>query len=282
MMPIFLTTDDVESLEYELIPTSARVKLTRLLGRSVNQLPIDEPETHFHIRFLNRVINKANNLVERPIYVLESDDWGHYSAAEIAWHESEFEVCIRRLDAAQFIEFLADVVEENLLELDVANDLLVEADSSAKLRKGQSGRISVSIAPLAGNVALDPEANPNLRTLVSRMDAALKRGDHADALGNSAQAIEVISKEAMGTPSVANETFGSYFEGYKNKTGLPAEVVDWMLEIYKRRNTEPLASHGQLEPPQISGEETALIVEMTKAFIRYERWSATHNVTATP
>ena len=83
-------------------------------------------------------------------------------------------------------------------------------------------------------------------------------------------AIEFISKQIYGSSKIYNQSFGSYFEGYKNKTTLPEPIIDWMLQIYKRRNTEPLASHGSPLPPSITCEEASLIAEMTKAFIRYE------------
>lgn len=278
-MPIFLSPQDVESLEYELIPSAAKVKLTRLLGRTVSQLPIDDPDSHTRIRFLNRIINKTKNLTEKPVYVLESDDWGHFSACEIAWHESEFEVCIRRLGPVQFIEFLAEVVEEKYLTLSDANNLLGEADSSARLKEASDGKIRVSLEPLPGSVDLDEEANPNLRTVISRMENSIKDGDYASVLHSSALAIETISKERMDSQGVNDQTFGSYVEGYRKRSKLPDPIINWMLEIYNRRSAEPLAGHGQLAPPTISGDEAVLIAEMTKAFVRFERWASIQEVT---
>lgn len=102
------------------------------------------------------------------------------------------------------------------------------------------------------------------------MDSHLNDEDYAAVLFYSAMAIEYISKEIYGSSKIYNQSFGSYFKGYKNETTLPEPVIDWMLEIYKRRNTEPLAAHGSPLPPSITCEEATLIAEMTKAFIRYE------------
>jgi hypothetical protein len=266
MMTIYLSKDDAISLEYEWIPLSAKVQLTRLLYR--HYLP--HAESHPRIHYLNRIVNQANNLTGRKIFLLDADQVGDYFSADIARQESEFMICIRRLNPIQFIEFLATVVELGYIKVDDANAILKEANSSVTIKLDDSGRVSTSTISTAGQFTLDNDASPNLRTLVSRMDRYLNDEDYAGVLSNSAMAIELISKEIYGSSKIYNQSFGSYFEGYKNKTTLPEPVIDWMLQIYKRRNTEPLAAHGSPLPPSITCEEASLIAEMTKAFIRYE------------
>ena len=266
MMTIYLSKDDAISLEYEWIPLSAKVQLTRLLYR--HYLP--HAESHPRIHYLNRIVNQANNLTGRKIFLLDTDQLGNYFSADIARQESEFMICIRRLNPIQFIEFLATVVELGYIKVDDANAILKEANSSVTIKLDDSGRVSTSTISTAGQFTLDNDASPNLRTLVSRMDRYLNDEDYAGVLSNSAMAIELISKEIYGSSKIYNQSFGSYFEGYKNKTTLPEPVIDWMLQIYKRRNTEPLAAHGSPLPPSITCEEASLIAEMTKAFIRYE------------
>lgn len=265
-MTIYLSKDDAISLEYEWIPLSAKVQLTRLLYR--HYLP--HAESHPRIHYLNRIVNQANNLTGRKIFLLDTDQLGNYFSADIARQESEFMICIRRLNPIQFIEFLATVVELGYIKVDDANAILKEANSSVTIKLDDSGRVSTSTISTAGQFTLDNDASPNLRTLVSRMDRYLNDEDYAGVLSNSAMAIELISKEIYGSSKIYNQSFGSYFEGYKNKTTLPEPVIDWMLQIYKRRNTEPLAAHGSPLPPSITCEEASLIAEMTKAFIRYE------------
>ena len=266
MMTIYLSKDDAISLEYEWIPLSAKVQLTRLLYR--HYLP--HAESHPRIHYLNRIVNQANNLTGRKIFLLDADQVGDYFSADIARQESEFMIYIRRLNPIQFIEFLATVVELGYIKVDDANAILKEANSSVTIKLDDSGRVSTSTISTAGQFTLDNDASPNLRTLVSRMDRYLNDEDYAGVLSNSAMAIELISKEIYGSSKIYNQSFGSYFEGYKNKTTLPEPVIDWMLQIYKRRNTEPLAAHGSPLPPSITCEEASLIAEMTKAFIRYE------------
>ena len=246
MMTIYLSKDDTISLKYEWIPLSAKVQLIRLLDR--HYPPRINPHTRIH--YLNRIVNLANNLSERKLFVLDTDQFGDYFPEDVARQESEFMICIRRLNPIQFIEFLATVVEFEYMDT--------------------TGRPSISILPMADKSAFDNDASPNLRTLLSRMDSCLNDEDYAAVLSNSAMAIELISKEIYGSSKIYNQSFGSYFEGYKNNTTLPEPVIDWMLQIYKRRNTEPLAAHGSPSSPSITCEEASLIAEMTKAFIRYE------------
>ena len=219
---------------------------------------------------MQRIVNLANNLSERKLFDLDPDPFGDYFPEDVARLESEFMIHIRRLNPIQFIEFLASVVEYEYIDINDANIILKEVNSSVTIELDTTGRASISILPMADKSALDNDASPNLRTILSRMDSHLNDEDYAAVLFYSAMAIEFISKEIYGSSKIYNQSFGSYFKGYKNKTTLPEPVIDWMLEIYKRRNTEPLAAHGSPLSPSITCEEATLIAEMTKAFIRYE------------
>lgn len=266
MMTIYLSKDDAISLEYEWIPLSAKAHLIRLLDRYCP--PHVNPRTR--IPYLQRIANLANNLSERKFFDLDTDQFDDYFPEDVARLETEFMICIRRLNPIQFIEFLGTVVEYEYIDINDANIILKEINSSVAIELDTTGHLSISILPMADKSALDNDASPNLRTILRRMDSYLNDEDYAAVLLNSAMAIEFISKQIYGSSKIYNQSFGSYFEGYKNKTTLPEPIIDWMLQIYKRRNTEPLASHGSPLPPSITCEEASLIAEMTKAFIRYE------------
>lgn len=266
MMTIYLSKDDAISLEYEWIPLSAKAHLIRLLDRYCP--PHVNPRTR--IPYLQRIANLANNLSERKFFDLDTDQFDDYFPEDVARLETEFMICIRRLNPIQFIEFLGTVVEYEYIDINDANIILKEINSSVAIELDTTGHLSISILPMADKSALDNDTSPNLRTILRRMDSYLNDEDYAAVLLNSAMAIEFISKQIYGSSKIYNQSFGSYFEGYKNKTTLPEPIIDWMLQIYKRRNTEPLASHGSPLPPSITCEEASLIAEMTKAFIRYE------------
>ncbi len=265
-MTIYLSKDDAISLEYEWIPLSAKAHLIRLLDRYCP--PHVNPRTR--IPYLQRIVNLANNLSERKFFDLDTDQFDDYFPEDVARLETEFMICIRRLNPIQFIEFLGTVVEYEYIDINDANIILKEINSSVAIELDTTGHLSISILPMADKSALDNDASPNLRTILRRMDSYLNDEDYAAVLLNSAMAIEFISKQIYGSSKIYNQSFGSYFEGYKNKTTLPEPIIDWMLQIYKRRNTEPLASHGSPLHPSITCEEASLIAEMTKAFIRYE------------
>jgi hypothetical protein len=79
-----------------------------------------------------------------------------------------------------------------------------------------------------------------------------------------------MAKDIVGTPTVEDQTLGSFFSRYRKDSALPAEVLDYILTIYNLRSATPLASHGSTKAPSISKETAIILVEMTKAFIRME------------
>ena len=140
MMTIYLSKDDAISLEYEWIPLSAKVQLIRLLDRHCPT----HTNSHTIIHYLNRIVNLANNLTERTIFVLDTDQFGDYFPVDIARQESEFMICVRRLNSWQFIEFLANVVELGYIKVNDANAILKEVNSSVTIKLDDSDRAAVS------------------------------------------------------------------------------------------------------------------------------------------
>ena len=69
-----------------------------------------------------------------------------------------------------------------------------------------------------------------------------------------------------------NQTLGGIFEGYRKRSKLPSKILDFIEEVYKRRNTEPNAAHGATQLPSIDKKEAAVLIEMTKAIARSEYW----------
>lgn len=266
--PLMLTDKQVVELEYEVIPTSLKTHLTRLLRRGKAAAPDTLP-----IYWQNDVINRARTIAELPIYVLESDDLGEYMPQEYAWHRSEFELCVRRLNSVQFIELVAEIVEDDWLDLDVANSLLSKANTSVVLEWGDSfdQRLLVHVHPVADlNADLEQDQRPNVRTLVARLDRELAAGDHSAVLHCSAVIFETVAKDVVGIPTIANQTLGGFFDRYRADSSLPEPILDYILAVYQRRNTEPLAGHGQVDEPTISNSEAEMLTVLTKAFITYE------------
>ncbi|WP_268225125.1 hypothetical protein, partial [Sinomicrobium oceani] len=61
-----------------------------------------------------------------------------------------------------------------------------------------------------------------------------------------------------------------FFDRYRNDSKLPSEILDYILETYNNRNSTSLAGHGSLTIPEITKEQSIILNEMTKAFVRIE------------
>ncbi|MBJ8085163.1 hypothetical protein JDS82_29150, partial [Bacillus cereus group sp. N14] len=90
----------------------------------------------------------------------------------------------------------------------------------------------------------DSEEHPNIRKLIQRIENAHSTEDYSGVLHASASVFETLAKDVVGLATVENQTLGGFFGGYRNRSNLPEPVLDFVLEIYNRRNAEPLAGHG--------------------------------------
>ena len=157
---------------------------------------------------------------------------------------------------------------------ELAQYILSEVQGSrrngAGKREGPDGTAGEQRGVAEPQAPFDDE-HPNIGLLVERMDDALKRGDPAQVLHASASIFETLAKDVINLESIQDKSLGSFFARYRNDSGLPDPILDYILEIYNRRSTEPLAGHGSTRPPNIAQEEAIILAEMTKAFVRIER-----------
>ena len=222
---------------------------------------------------LNRCINVANAVVGRPRYVLESDEF--YEPVEFGWHWGEAELLMVRPSTAQLAETLGDLLQERLLDVGEVNDVLKDDGLlfSYTLRESLDDGFAVSInvdevSSLEDEIESD---HPNIRVLVARMERALEANDPSAVLHSSASIFETLAKDVVANPNVEDQSLGSFFAAYRNASRLPAELLDYMLEVYRRRGAEPLAGHGHTKEPSISVEDAVVLSELTKSIIRVER-----------
>lgn len=115
------------------------------------------------------------------------------------------------------------------------------------------------------------DEHPNILVLINRMTTALDHNDTSGVLHASASIFETMAKKIVGIDDVQDKTLASFFNRYRRDSGLPEEVLDYILSIYKRRNIEPLAGHGSIKSPSITKPEAVILTELTKAFVRIER-----------
>lgn len=264
----YLSAEQRQALEFEVISVDLRVHLTRLLRPSTENG--GDPEINLIRK--NQLINWARTLIGTKIYVLESDDWGHYEPAVHAWHYGEFELLFRRLDTLQFVEFLGELIERHYFDVDAINALLETEGQS--FRYENDDEVVVKVLPLKEleDITHDrPSWSQNIRLLIDRMEIAITSKDYGALLHASASVFETLAKEVVATPGVQNQTLGRIFDSYRRDSSLPSPVLDYILDLYNRRNSTPLAGHGSTSaPPTLTDQQAVTLAEMTKSFVRIE------------
>ncbi len=183
---------------------------------------------------------------------------------------------LRIAETVELAAILGDYLQENMLREEDVNSILEEHGCGFSFRESyeydDASHIKLKVAPLDSIPGADlaPE-HPNIRKLASRMDSALSNKDFSGVLHSSACIFETVAKDVMDNPHVDNQTLASFFDGYRKKSKLPAPILDYILQVYKNRNTEPLAGHGSVIPPTLGEDEAITLAEMTKAIVRIER-----------
>lgn len=205
-----------------------------------------------------------------PPYVLEPDISGDYEIHEYAWHESEFEFVLSRLNSGQFIDFLMEMVDQSWIGLESANEMLKRAGISINFFRDSNKKISALVTP-ATDLAVDLDSSHvNIRALIQRLDRSLEARDFPAVIHAAASIFEVLSKEVINDAAFEDKTLKSYFDRYRKDSPLPDPLLDYILEIYERRNKEPLAGHGQRKDSELTFSEAVVVTELTKAIVRSE------------
>lgn len=260
-----LSDSQKADLEYEVINERCRLNITRLFREKTKH-----PNKDIVIILQNRIVNIARQVEGRSVCKLESDEDGHYYPAEIAWYFGELESIAKRQTTCELIETLCDLIDLGIIDETEVNDLF-DYEGLGIVFCNNSGNITVEITD---ELQLDEESvkeHENIRTLIKRMDILLSNNDYSGVLHASASAFETLSKFVVNRDSLSDETLGSFFQAYRNESNLPDSILDYILNIYKKRNSEPLAGHGSTKIPTVTKNEAIIIAEMTKAFIKIER-----------
>lgn len=109
-----------------------------------------------------------------------------------------------------------------------------------------------------------------ITVLIPRMETAFERGDYSSVMHSSASIFETMAKHIINKPTIQDQSFGSFFESYKNNSSLPPEIVEYIYQIYKTRGSMPLAGHGSTAEPTLSKEDARVLMEFTIAIVRIE------------
>lgn len=264
--PIHVTNEQIKLLEFEVLSKDFYIFLTRHLLEWAEDCEYAEEI----IARKNRIINLSRTITGGKIYTLESDDMGSYQSAEYVWHDSHFLLIFRGLVTLEFIEFASELLKSGHLKLDFLNQALQKEGASFKFIKADR-KFGVEVFSLEEIEAASVETEHiNIKTLVSRMDTAFEAGDFTSVLHSSASIFETMAKEVIGIESIQDKTLKSFFDRYRNDSKLPPAILDYILATYDERNVTPLAGHGSLTVPEITKEQSIILSEMTKTFVRIE------------
>jgi hypothetical protein len=261
-----------EQVEMEVISSEARVRLTRLLRKVVRA---GSSEAEVQLIRMNRIINLANTVLGRPIYVLETYDGG-YEPAEYGWHSGEFELIMKRPDTAQLVEILVDLVDDEILNTSDVNAILEGDSCGVRLDERQYG-IEATLIDIA-NLPEEPLGageHANIRKLAERIDRAMQDRDWSLVLHTAASMFETLAKLVVPNPNVQQQSLGGWFQLYRKYSRLAVPLLDTIESIFQRRNIEPLAGHGSTTNPLITEEEAITVRELTITLVRMERTLAT-------
>lgn len=264
-----LGKEELKQLEFEVISERARLKLTRLIRSYA-----DSGDKNTIIINQNAAINIANQVLARPIYLLEPDLNGNYEPVEFGWHQGEIELIMRRPSTSELVETLADLIQRGIMDLETVNEILKQDNSSVRFKYIGTyfNEVKVNVLPIESVEEVeDTEEHPNIRKLINRMDTQFSNADYSAVLHSSASVFETLAKIVFKSPTVQNKSLGGFFAGYRKKSNLLDPVLDYIENIYDLRSKEPLAAHGSTLPENITKEEAIFLVELTKTFVRIER-----------
>jgi len=275
-----LSKKEKDSLQYEIVPRCTRLKLTRLL-RSCTKLRTDSSVVP--VIQMNRVINVARTVLGLPVYVLEPDEWGEYEPFVIGWHLSELELVMRRPTTAEMVETIADLLQQELVPTEDVNSILEEDRVGVSFTgRGSGDDWTISVVVHEPIEASPDDKHPNIRILVSRMDAQLAGRDYSGVLHSSASIIETLAKDILPDERQRDKPLGKFFGKYRTASKLNKKVLDYMEDVYVQRNREPLAGHGSTRKPRLTKADAVVLCEMTKALVRSERQLAVPDIPAPP
>lgn len=263
---IYINESQAEQLEYEVLSEEFYIYLTRLAIKWSEKPETSEERLHRK----NTLVNLSRTIRGKSIYALESDDWGMYQPAEYVWHDGHLMLIFRTLTTIQFIEFVSDLISKSIFRLDDINNAL-EREGATFRFKIQKSKISIVVLGIE-EIEEKSKVNEhvNIRVLVGRMESAINREDYSGVLHASASIFETMAKDIIGTENIKDQTLKSFFDRFRKDSSLPKEILDYVLMVYDKRNTTPLAGHGSVDSPSISQKEAIILAELTKSFIRIE------------
>lgn len=260
---MWLNRQQIKELEFEDIPKQARIDLIRLLRQSIEK----SPNTALHLVNL-----KQRNLQEPILRPMMDLDW-ELDSNYMALLYAEFETIAQKPNTVQLIEILADILDdaEVIVTTDI-NKIFKEYNVPVNFNRDFHNKIIIEVADLNDeDFPTTDDSHPNVRQLVNRLNNALVDKDFPLVLHTCSSIFETLAKDVVQNPNMENKSLGSFFDSYRNSSLMPTQFLDWIHELYKRRNVEPSSGHGGTVEPTITETEAIILAEITQTLVKLER-----------
>jgi len=264
--PIYITEEQIKRCEFEILSKDLYIYLTRYLNNWCEEID----DLSVKIMRKNTLINLSRTISGGKIYTLNVNEWAEIFSEEIAWHDSHFFLILRNLSTIEFIEYVGELINLEYLKIQFVNEALQKEVVSFRFAYSNNKIIVETLSTEEiEKVNLNSE-HINIQTLVNRMDNSFLNEDYSGVLHSSASIFETMAKEIVGIDTVQNNTLKQFFERYRKDSNLPEEILNYIIKIYEKRNIIPLAGHGSLIIPEITKQESIILIEMSKSIVRIE------------
>ena len=163
-----------------------------------------------------------------------------------------------------------DYIQADLININSVNNIFKEYEVPVFFEQDWQNHLSIKTENLKDIPVLKNE-HPNVKKLISRMDSNFANDDYTGVLHASASVYETLVKDISGEPKFQKMSLGQILNDSQFSLNIPEQIMDYIREIFKKRNTVPTAGHGGTSIPTITKEEAIIIQEFTKAIVRVLR-----------
>lgn len=256
-----LTKEQVKELEFEELPKQATIDFTRLVRLIIN-------DNYFlGLRFINMKETILDKKVTKPVF----DDYSESLTESLTLYiMSSIEDIFNNLELNEVVELLFDYIQLDLMDITSVNNILKKYEIPVLFEQDNQHNLNVKTENIE-DIPVSKNEHPNIKQLISRMDNNFANNDYAGVLHASASIYETLVKDIAGAPKFKKMSLGQILNDSAFSLNIPEQIMEYIREIFKKRNTVPTAGHGGVSIPTITEEEAIVIQEFTKAIVRVLR-----------
>lgn len=256
-----LTKEQVKELEFEELPKYAKIDLTRLVRSTID-------DNYFlGLRFVNMKETVLGKRITEPVF----DEFGESLSSSLTMFViSSVENIFNGLETSEIVELLFDYIQSNLIQTNYINNIFKEYEIPILFQTDRQDHLRIEVESLKENSVSEQE-HSNIKKLISRMDRDFANDDYTGVLHSSASIYETLVKDISRDPKIQNMSLGQILNNPIFSQNIPDQILDYIQEIFKKRNIVHTAGHGGTSKPTITKEETIIIQEFTKTIVRVLR-----------